>query len=109
MPDFITRWAVIGLLILAGIATGTVLGARYELARWEAQTSKDQVVIARVKAARTIKTQEINHETNRFIARSDTYWGVRQSGGAGGLPGSTGIANAASTADAPDSEGSTGG
>ncbi|HEY3432564.1 MAG TPA: hypothetical protein VGK09_08450 [Rhodocyclaceae bacterium] len=96
------RWLAIGLLSTTLVAFGWIKGAGHVQQQWDAMVSADKIVMTKVKAVQTVKTQEINHETNRLIARSDAYWGLRQPSLPSGVPRSSGGADAETSADALD-------
>lgn len=99
------RWLAMVLLAAALVAFGWVKGAENVQQQWDTQASADKIVVAKVKAVKTAKTQEINHEVDRLTRRSDDYYRLRNASLPARLPGATGQPDAATKADAPDPAG----
>lgn len=99
------RLLAVALLAVALVSFGWIKGAGHVQDQWDAQSTADKLVVARTQAAQTAKTQEIDHETARLIARSDDYWRMRQPSVPSGLPGATAPADAATQADSSDPTG----
>lgn len=98
---------IAGLVAAAGLC-GWVKGAGHVQAEWDKDRAAVEVVVvkqqartARIEAAQKTTTENVSHETDSALARSDEYWRVRYPLRPGRLPDVPGTAAATDAGAAP--------